>query len=341
MHNAEFHAKMRGNTQWASGMKKLKVSDSRSLTFPIVMASVTVPLGLFVLAGWIWVILRNQELTQQVYANRWLMVAGISSLITIITALVLLTVFLSREILEGRHQTRFIDSVTHELKSPLAALRLCAQTLERKNLPEKKRAELHQMMVDDIDRLSYFIDDILQSSRTAHGPKDQRHKMLDLKTILTSCIKRVCSRYHIPQSVITIEDNSTGLIYTDQSTLEMILRNLLDNAIKYSLPNPEILCLIEPVSKNKIHISIKDNGIGIPLQHQHRVFSRFFRAPGEAVRNRSGTGLGLYVAAQLVRGLGSELRLYSAGANEGSRFHFSLGQPYPPEQNEYIQDTTG
>ncbi|MEC8278524.1 MAG: hypothetical protein VX026_12450, partial [Myxococcota bacterium] len=93
-------------------MKKIKLANSRSLTFPIVMASVTVPLGIFVLVGWILVLLRNQQLSQQVTNNTGMMAAGVVSLITIITALVLLTVFLSREILESRRQSRFIDSIT-------------------------------------------------------------------------------------------------------------------------------------------------------------------------------------------------------------------------------------
>ncbi|MEC8379720.1 MAG: histidine kinase dimerization/phospho-acceptor domain-containing protein, partial [Myxococcota bacterium] len=138
-------------------MKKIKLANSRSLTFPIVMASVTVPLGIFVLVGWILVLLRNQQLSQQVTNNTGMMAAGVVSLITIITALVLLTVFLSREILESRRQSRFIDSITHELKSPLASIRLCTQTLERANRPLNKRHELQQMMIDDIDRLSFFI----------------------------------------------------------------------------------------------------------------------------------------------------------------------------------------
>ena len=304
-------------------MKKIKLANSRSLTFPIVMASVTVPMGIFVLVGWIWVLLRNQELSQQVTNNTGMMVAGVISLITIITALVLLTVFLSREILESRRQSRFIDSITHELKSPLASIRLCTQTLERTELPDDKRHELQQMMIDDIDRLSFFIDDILQANRIANGSGHHSHTWINPKEMIDQVIKRTCSRHHIQTSLIQVEDHFNTQIYTERTALEMVFRNLLDNAIKYSLPDPNVQCVLQPTN-GKLSISIQDNGIGIPLPHQHRIFERFFRAPGEAVNNRSGTGLGLYVAAQLVRNLGGKLKVHSDGFNQGSRFTFSL-----------------
>ena len=137
----------------------MKISAPRSLTLPIVLAAITVPMSIFVLVGWILVLLRNQALSQQVASNTWMMVSGIISLLTIIAAIITLTVFLTREILESRRQTRFIDSVTHELKSPLASLRLCVQTLGRRQLKEDQRKDMHQMMLDDVDRLSFFIDE--------------------------------------------------------------------------------------------------------------------------------------------------------------------------------------
>lgn len=304
-------------------MKKIKLANSRSLTFPIVMASVTVPLGIFVLVGWILVLLRNQQLSQQVTNNTGMMAAGVVSLITIITALVLLTVFLSREILESRRQSRFIDSITHELKSPLASIRLCTQTLERANLPLNKRHELQQMMIDDIDRLSFFIDDILQANRIANGVGHISHAWVNPKEMIEQVVHRICSRHHIDSSRIQIEDHFDTQLFTERASLEMIFRNLLDNAIKYSLPEPNVYCLLKSTEKS-LFISIQDNGIGIPLPHQHRIFERFFRAPGEAVNNRSGTGLGLYVASQLVRNLGGKLKVQSEGVNRGSRFTFTL-----------------
>jgi len=235
-----------------------------------------------------------------------------------------LTVFLTREILESRRQTRFIDSVTHELKSPLASLRLCVQTLVRRQLKETQKKDMHQMMLDDIDRLSFFIDDILEASRLADGPRNQLLGNVDLMNMLQDCAQRILKRHRIPQTAITIEAQEHLELITDSTALEMILRNLLDNAVKYSGDEPNILVLAQKDAGNSITISVKDHGIGIPLYESKRIFERFYRSPIEAVHRRSGTGIGLYVAAQLVHTLGGKLSVHSEGLHKGSTFYFSL-----------------
>ena len=111
----------------------------RSISGPIVLSSVSVALSIAMLVGWIFVLVRNRELTKGVVFNTWMLVGGVASLITIITVLVLFTVFLAREIGEVRRQDSFIDSVTHELRSPLAAIRLCLETLRLTGLAPEKR----------------------------------------------------------------------------------------------------------------------------------------------------------------------------------------------------------
>ena len=166
----------------------------RSITFPIVLGVVAEVLTIALLVGWILVIIRNTQLSEQVVGNSWLMFGGIVSFVVIGTVLVLFNVFLVREILEGRRQVRFIDSVTHELKSPLAALKLCVETLERRDLPPDRRHEMHVMMLDDIDRLSSFIDDVLQASRVGYGPGDRAWAEVHLHALADRCVKRVRRR---------------------------------------------------------------------------------------------------------------------------------------------------
>ena len=302
----------------------MKTLKSRSLTLPIVLASITVPLGIFILVFWIIVLVQNQELSEQVSANIWLMVSGIVFIGIIIAVLVMLTVFLSREILEGRKQTRFIDSVTHELKSPLAAIKLCVQTLNRRKLPIEKQNALYQMMIDDINRLNLFIDDILEASRLASGEEHRINTLFSLNEVVERCIHQVRSRYRLEEGTIKKQIPESIQLDSNETALEMVLRNLLDNAVKYSKEEINVEIVATPQAGSKIHISITDNGIGLTKYQLKRIFERFYRAPTEKVKNRRGTGIGLYVAAQLIKSLGGKLKAASEGEGKGSDFFFQL-----------------
>ena len=134
---------------------------TRSISGPIILSSVSVALTATLLVGWILVIYRNQVLTQNWVGNAWLVVAGVVFFGAIDTVVILFPVFLAREILEVRRHTSFTDSVTHELRSPLASLRLCLQTLAREDLKDHQRDQLREMMLIDVERLTGFIVDIL------------------------------------------------------------------------------------------------------------------------------------------------------------------------------------
>ena len=231
--------------------------------------------------------------------------------------------FLVREILEGRRQVRFIDSVTHELKSPLASLKLCVETLDRRALTEEKRHELRAMMLDDIDRLSAFIDDVLQASRVGYDSGDRAWAEVDLRNLMERCVSRVRARHNAPAGSLVV-DAPTGLrVLTDETALEVVLRNLLDNAVKYS-PNEVFVVVHAHQEGDRVHLHVRDRGIGIPTQHIKRIFDRFYRAPVEPVNAQRGTGLGLYVASQLVRQMGGTLEAASAGSGRGTTMSFSL-----------------
>jgi len=282
---------------------------TRSISGPIVLSSVAVVLTTALLVGWILVIYRNQVLTQNWESNAWLMVVGIVSFVAIMTVLVLFSVFLAREILEVRRHTSFIDSVTHELRSPLASLRLCVQTLARDDLGADHRGQLHGMMLDDIERLSAFIDDILQSNRLGQGSEARRIEAIDLEALARRCVASVAKRHHIEPDSIAIEVPSETILHSDPVALEVVLRNLLDNAVKYSDPPREVSLRATRNTKGGLHIEVVDKGVGIPPRALKRVFERFYRVDEEAVRSRRGTGLGLYVVKALVRGTGTRMTI--------------------------------
>ncbi len=297
----------------------MALRPTRSISGPIIYGSVAVVLAAALLVGWIWVILRNQELTQQwASGNVWLLVAGTVSFATIITVLVLFAVFLARAILEVRRQTTFVDSVTHELRSPLASLRLCLETLRRAELPPPQRDRLHDMMRHDVERLSGFIDDILEATRLGHGGRGRAAVSIDLGELTRRCIALVGRRHSIDGDSVRINIPEDLRIVSDPTALEIIIKNLIDNAIKYSDP-PVDVTISAVVEGRSLRIDVVDAGIGIPKRELARVFERFYRVEGEAVRSRRGTGLGLFVVHALVRGLGGGMQASSAGVGAGTR----------------------
>lgn len=301
---------------------------TRSISGPIILSSVAVVLTTALLVGWILVIYRNQVLTQNWEGNAWLMVIGIISFVAIMTVLVLFSVFLAREILEVRRHTSFIDSVTHELRSPLASLQLCLQTMARPQLSPEQREQLREMMLDDVERLSAFIDDILESNRLGQGPEARRFEEVDLVALVLRCAATVTKRHRIALETIEVEIPAGTVLYSDPVALEVILRNLLDNAIKYS--DPPYHVGVRAVSAPKaLVLEVHDEGVGIPRHALKRVFDRFYRVSDEAVRERRGTGLGLFVVAALVRGLGGRLRAISDGPGQGTCMRIELRRSPP------------
>lgn len=297
---------------------------TRSISGPIILSSVAVALSGALLVGWILVIYRYQVLTQSWESNAWLMITGIVSFVTIITVLVLFSVFLAREIREVRRQTSFIDSVTHELRSPLASLRLCLETQAREGLQPGQRQRLREMMLDDVERLSAFVDDILESSRLAHASEARGVESFELAALVGRCIATTAKRHRVERDTITVELPPGLVLHTDPIALEVVLRNLLDNAVKYSDPPCRVSLRASEGPKGALVLEVTDRGVGIPKADLKRVFERFYRVDDEAVRSRRGTGLGLFVVASLVRGLGGSLRAFSAGPGEGTRMVVTL-----------------
>jgi signal transduction histidine kinase len=297
-----------------------------SLSLPIVMASVTVALSIALLVGWTLIILRNWQLAQ-VTDNVWLLVSGILSFVVIATVLVLFVVFLAREITEVRRQDSFVDSVTHELKSPLASLYLCLQTIERRELAEDQKRKLIEMMLDDVDRLSGFVDDVLEASRVAYGRRVYELRPIDVTELVRKSSERLEKRYRERQPTITVECDDGLILHTDATAIETIVMNLLDNAVKYSGDDAKISVRCWLHVNGKARLEVTDNGIGLEPKMKKRIFERFVRGHGEEVRQRRGTGIGLYVVSSLAKTLGGRVWAESPGLGSGSTMTVELPGP--------------
>ncbi len=305
-------------------------SPNRSISIPIVLSSIAVLLTVFLLIGWIVVLRENQSLKQAISSNGWLLAAGIISIALIMCVLVMFSVSLVREILESRRQQMFIDSVTHELKSPLASIKLCLDTLDRDGLSDVQRSDLRKMMLTDVERLTVFVDDILQASRIAHGRRSQMWTVVDVSRLLQAAMDDIRRRYDLQPDVFRLTAPAGLEIFTDPTALETIIKNILDNAVKYSADRPDITIEMTHLESGHLGITVTDKGIGIQSNQLKRIFKRFHRAPGPQVNERSGSGLGLYVVYRLVRNLGGRIRAESAGPGQGTtlRIRLPLGAPH-------------
>ena len=297
---------------------------TRSISLPIVLSSISVTLSVALLVGWILLIARNKPLAEDFVADTLLLVFGIVSLVVIRTVLVLFSVFLVREIREVRRQTSFIDSVTHELKSPLAALKLCLETLGRPDLPPDQNHKLRQMMLDDVERLTGFIDRVLAATRLPAKRGSQPLQEIDLAGLARRCAMVVTRRAHQPEDVVRVDVPPGIVLRSDEVALAVVLENLIDNAVKYSQQAADIVLSARPGREGQVIIEITDRGIGIRRVDLRRVFERFYRVPDEAVRSRRGTGLGLYVVSALVRSLGGRVAATSKGVGHGTTMRVTL-----------------
>jgi signal transduction histidine kinase len=285
-------------------------------------ASVTLPIGLGVtaggltialLVGWTLILARNEPLQ-----STSLLVLGIVSYVVVIGALAALSWLVVRQMREVSRQDSFIDSVTHELKSPLASIRLALETLERPQLKPEQREQLRVMMLGDVDRLSSFIDDVLEASRILHGRKSHLIQDVPIAVVAHECLAAVGKRRTIPEGsvVITVPDSLQA--HTDPTALSTMLRNLIDNAVKYSKPDGVQVAVNAEAYGAQVAITVRDRGIGIPKSQLGRVSERFFRVPSEAVRSRPGTGIGLFVVKALAQSLGGRLVVDSEGEGHGT-----------------------
>ena len=295
----------------------------RSISTPIIWASIAVALTIAMLVGWIILMVQKMSVTQELVQNTSLLIAGIISFTLITVVLIMFSVFLTREILEVRRQTSFVDSVTHELKSPLASLRLCLETLARPEVVEEQRATLRQMMADDVERLSTFIDDVLEASRLSHGLRPHVLAEVGLEAITREIADATAKRYRLQGAEIAIDIPADLVVRTDRTALETVIKNLLDNAVKYSDP-PVRVSVRATAARNRVELAITDAGIGISQADLKRIFDRFYRVPIEAVRARRGTGLGLFVVQSLIRSIGGKLTAESAGAGQGTTMIVTL-----------------
>jgi signal transduction histidine kinase len=249
-----------------------------------------------------------------------LLFLGALLLTMIISGVVLNTLFLVREIRRNEQHDAFINAVTHELKTPVASIRLYLETLRAHAVDEQKRNEFYQIMLNDSDRLLSTIEQVLRTGRVSRGRRHLNRATVDLGSIVQSCLDRARAIYHLSAESLEYHSGSPITIQGDPDEVQAAVSNLVDNAVKYSGANTHVTVELANVEGSFVRVLVRDRGVGIPRTELKRVFKRFYRVPGPLATRVKGTGLGLYIVRSVAKRHGGRAWAESEGPGKGSTF---------------------
>lgn len=255
-----------------------------------------------------------------------LLLVGVVSFVVLIGGLALNTAFLIREIRKSEQHDAFIHAVTHELKTPLASIKLYLQTLQQRELDEAKRHELIDTMLEDSERLQQTIDQILLAGKTGDARRVDNPAEVDVGEVVGECVSLAGKRHHLTDGEVSVVDRVPRgtLVLGDRDELVAAITNLVDNAIKYSGKRVKVVVEVARTGARRVAISVRDQGIGITNEELKRVFRRFYRLPAALQSKVRGTGVGLSIVRAVARRHGGRAYAESRGAGQGSTFTLEL-----------------
>jgi signal transduction histidine kinase len=266
-----------------------------------------------------WIILNWREVA--------LLVFGIIFFLAIIFGLVINTTFLIREIRRNEQHDAFINAVTHELKTPIASIRLYLETLKTRDVDEVQRNEFYNIMLADSDRLLQTVEQVLRAGRTGHRRRRISNSVVSLSEIVRECLEITRVRYGLNESHLAFSESPdvNGVrVSGDVDELRAAFSNLLDNAVKYSVGEVSVSVSVSAVDEKRVAVKVADKGIGIPSAQLKRIFKRFYRVPGRFMARVKGTGLGLFIVRSVVEKHGGRVFAESEGLGHGSTFTVQL-----------------
>lgn len=253
-----------------------------------------------------------------------LLFLSIVLLAMIIAGLVVFTTFLVREIRRNEQKDAFINAVTHELKTPVASIKLYVETLKTRTVDENKRNEFYNIILSDSDRLLGSIEQILRTGRVGSSSRKPHLAPMRLDELVGECVARARILHSIPPESLLYEPGPALPILGDHDEVLAAVSNLIDNAVKYS--GTDIGIEVETYASNGRYaeVRVKDRGAGIPSPELKRIFKRFYRIHGPAATRIKGTGLGLYIVRSVAKRHGGRAWAESSGPGQGSTFTLQL-----------------
>ena len=254
-----------------------------------------------------------------------LIVFGTIFFMVIIAGMVINTIFLVREIRRNEQHDSFINAVTHELKTPVASIRLYLQTLQSRDLDDARRREFYQIMLEDSDRLLHTIEQVLRAGATGSILRRSARTRLDLAQLARECVELARTRFHLgPDALEYVQRTPNATVLGDSDELKAAVWNLIDNAVKYSPTPVKVRVELEELPQQRVAIRVTDQGVGISPAELKRIFKRFYRIPAKVAVRTKGTGLGLFIVRSVARKHGGRAFAESAGEGRGSTFTLLL-----------------
>jgi two-component system, OmpR family, sensor histidine kinase SenX3 len=254
------------------------------------------------------------------WRNGILLFLGVLLLALIIAGVVLNTTFLVREIRRNEQHDAFINAVTHELKTPVASIRLYVETLQTRAVDESKRNEFYSIILADSDRLLGTIEQILRTGRVGAAGRKPHLSPLNLDELIAECVVRARILHHLPPESLKFDPGPSLPILGDVDEVRAAVSNLIDNAIKYSGPDMQIEVAASTTGDRFVEVRVKDRGPGIEQNELKRIFRRFYRIHGPIATRVKGTGLGLYIVRSVAKRHGGRAWAESGGPGHGSTF---------------------
>jgi two-component system, OmpR family, sensor histidine kinase SenX3 len=302
------------------------ISRRKTIAFFLILGAASIAAAVTLNVSWI---MRN-------WRDAVLLFSGIVFFSLVIAGLVLNTVFLVREIRRNEQHDSFINAVTHELKTPIASIRLYLETLQRRDLEPPQRQQFYGLMLEDTDRLLSTVEQVLKAGEVRMAHSKHHTVDFDFRGLVGECMDLARTRHHLPPAALYwsqpsangapgSRDGAPVAVHGDPDELRTAVANILDNAIKYSRDRVDISVQVEALpDESRVALRVRDRGIGIPAHELKRIFKRFYRVRGRPFAHAKGTGLGLFIVRSIARAHGGRVFAESGGSIPGTTVTFEL-----------------
>ena len=303
----------------------MRISSRRgTIVFFIILGIGLVALAVALNVGWI--ILNWREGV--------LLFFGIIFFALLIAGMVVNTIFLVREVRRSEQHDSFINAVTHELKTPVASIRLHLETLQRRELPEARKQEFYSLMLKDTDRLTETVEQVLRAGRAGDKKAGREKTDVNFSQLVCDCMEATRTRYHLQPEALRYEEaaiNGKGVhVRGSQEDLRTAVSNILDNAIKYSGDQVDVQVRLETRDDRQVVLSVQDHGVGIEPEELKRIFRRFHRITSRSLAHVKGTGLGLFIVKSIAKKHGGRAYALSDGEGQGTTLVIELPKVQSP-----------
>ena len=292
----------------------------KAIAFFVTLCVLLVTAAVALIVG--WVLINAERATP--------LVLGIISFALIIAGLIVFTVFLVLEIKRNEDHDTFINAVTHELKTPIASMRLYLQTLQSRDVDEARRREFYDIMLADADRLHRTVEQVLKAGASGQKTKVATRAPVDMAELARECVRLAVVRHHLDAGAIALEAHDGRLVVNgDAEELRTVVTNLLDNAVKYSGQYVQVTVSVVAPAPGTVWVRVQDRGVGIPRSQLKRIFRRFYRVQTRNLRQVAGTGLGLFIVRSIAQAHGGRVFAHSEGEGRGATFTLELPRLAP------------